>query len=218
MSWTPEGRIDGQMPTLVCDGGAESDARETSERSGVVLVADDDVAFAEAVELWLSREWEVVLATDGHETVEKYGPHVDVVLLDRRMPTMSGDEALPKLRAQEGEARIAMMTAVDPDWDIVEMDFDMYLTKPLNQDELLGAVEKLFARAQYAREVQALFSLSSKIGTLQSRYSADELEADQRYQRLEDELDRLHGQSRSQLTGLDGDEFKELMQIVDETP
>lgn len=199
----------------VCDGGTNTESR--SSRHGVVLVVDDDEEFAKTMELWLEDEWEVVRAVDGEEAVEKFGPHVDVVLLDRRMPTMSGDEALQEIREQEGDARIAMVTAVDPDWDIVEMDFDTYVTKPVGEDDVTETVRTLFSRAQYAREIQALFALGSKLGLLRSRYPPDELDGDERYQRLEEEFDRLHQQSRSKLAALDENEFVEILQLVEET-
>lgn len=202
---------------LVSDGGADTGSGPSQVDNGVVLVVDDDEEFAETVKLWLEREWNVILASDGDEAVEQYGPHVDVVLLDRRMPTMPGDEALRKIREQEGDARIAMVTAVDPRWDIVEMDFDTYLTKPVGEDEITDTVHELFSRAQYAREIQSLFALSSKIGMLQSQYPSEELDGDDRYQRLEDEFDRVHQQSQTKLADLDGDEFEEILQLVEET-
>jgi len=201
------------------DGGSTDEAESPSgDSDGVVLVVDDDEEFAETVALYLDTTWDVRLAHDGDEAVEAFGPHVDVVLLDRRMPTMSGDEALPELREQDGEARIAMMTAVDPDLDIADMDFDMYLTKPIGRDELLGAVDDLQSRTTYARELQALFSLSSKLGVLNARYSMDELEDDERYQRLQTEFARLHEQSHDELRSLNPKEFEELLQVIDESP
>jgi len=201
---------------LLCDGGADTGARSPQTSDGVVLVVDDDKEFAETVKLWLERDWEVILAFDGDEVLEKYGPHVDVVLLDRRMPTMSGDEALEKLREQEGDARIAMVTAVDPGWDIVEMDFDTYVSKPVGEDEIRETVRTLFSRAQYAREIQALFALSSKLAMLESRDTAEELDDDERYHRMEDELDRLRHQSQDKLAELEGEEFEEVLQIIED--
>lgn len=205
---------DGRSGPGLPDGGTAGDGHGSGDGGGIVLVADDDEDLAETVEIWLTEQWDVSLAHDGDEALETYGPHVDVVLLDRRMPTMSGDEVLPKLREREGEARVAMMTAVDPDWDVVEMPFDMYLTKPLGRAELVDAVEQLFARTQHAREVQALFALSSKLGALQTRYADPVLESDERYQRLQDEFERLHRQSRVHLADLDPEEFRRLVQIV----
>ncbi|MFC7199685.1 response regulator [Halospeciosus flavus] len=196
------------------DGGGGS--AETTTDGGHVLVVDDDEAFANTVKLWLEAAWDVTLAHDGDEAVEQYGPHIDVVLLDRRMPTMAGDEALPKIREQEGDACIAMMTAVDPEWDIVEMDFDMYLTKPLDREDLIDAVEELFTWTRYARETRALFKLSSKIGTLEKRYSEEELQGDERYEKLIAERERIQQTAREEMNELSPQELKEFMQLIDD--
>jgi CheY-like chemotaxis protein len=202
-------------PRTASDGG---EPEEAGSKDGVVLVVDDDVDFAETAQFCLRDEWDVRLAHDGREAIERYGPHVDVVLLDRRMPVMAGDEALERLRDMEGSARIAMMTAVNADWDVVEMDFDMYLTKPLGQSDLREAVEELFSRAQYAREMRALFSLSSKLALLRSRYPEEQLEDDHRYRRLEDEFERLQRETRAEVGSLDDDEFREMLQVVEDAP
>lgn len=196
------------------DGGAVTGADDAEASGRVVLVVDDETQFAESVALWLEPVWDVIVANDGDEAVEKFGPHVDVVLLDRRMPSMSGDEALERIREQDGDARIAMMTAVTPDWDIVDMDFDCYLEKPVSREEVVETADELFARTEYARELQALFSLASKIGLLRSRYPESELREDERFQRLEAELQRVQEQSESMLADVDGEEFAELLQVV----
>lgn len=206
--------------TSVSDGGFDGtlngDGASADDTGGTILIVDDDEAFAETVELWLADEWDTILAHDGDEAAEKFGPHVDVVLLDRRMPTVAGDEALKRIREQEGAARIAMMTAVDPDWDIVDMDFDMYLEKPLGRDDVFAAVDQLFTRAKYARELQALFSLSTKLGMLRASYDEEELEEDERFQELQAEFDRLHEKSQDRLGELNSDDFRELMQLIGE--
>ncbi|MFB6073351.1 MAG: response regulator [Halobacterium sp.] len=202
------------------DGGAAADASnpEPGDSEGVVLVVDDDEEFAETVRLWFEPEWTTILAHDGDEAVDAYGPHVDVVLLDRRMPSMSGGEALERIREQDGDARVAILTAVGPDWDIVDMDFDMYLEKPLTREDVVDAVEELSERATYVREVQALYSLSTKLALLQDRFAADDLRDDDRYQRLLEEFDRLYEQTADRIEELDDTRFRELMQVVDEAP
>ncbi|WP_430503475.1 response regulator [Haloparvum sp. PAK95] len=203
-------RGSGQSP----DGGTVTGADDAESSGRVVLVVDDEAQFAESVALWLEPGWDVIVANDGDEAVEKFGPHVDVVLLDRRMPSMSGDEALERIRAQDGDARVAMMTAVTPDWDIVDMDFDCYLEKPVSREEVVETADELVARTEYARELQALFSLASKIGLLRSRYPESELREDERFQRLEAEFQRVQEQSESMLADVDGEQFAELLQVV----
>jgi len=56
---------------------------------------------------------------------------VDAVLLDRRMPDVHGDEVLARLREEGCDCPVIMTTAVDPGMDILEMDFEDYLCKPV---------------------------------------------------------------------------------------
>ncbi|WP_382217571.1 response regulator transcription factor [Halospeciosus flavus] len=175
---------------------------------GVVMVVDDE-ELTETVQLWLEPHWDVVLAHDGDEAVEEYGPHVDVVLLDRRMPTVSGSTALQRIRSQDGEARVAMMTAVEPDFDIADMEFDMYVRKPVSQNELVESVTELLRRTLYIREVRALFSLGAKLGALQEQYPADDLTEDERYQSLRGEFERLESKAADRLEHLDTDDLEE---------
>lgn len=181
-----------------------------------VLVVDDEEPFARTVALWLDEYWTTTVATDGEEAVRRYGPEIDAVLLDRRMPKLSGDEALDQIRAQDGSARIAMMTAVEPDLDIVELDFDMYIEKPVDRQEIVDATRTLLERAEYTQEIQTLYGLSSKISRLRSMYSDETLADDDRFQRLLDERRRVRENARGQLDDIDDEEFRELLQIVDD--
>ncbi|MFB6198094.1 MAG: response regulator [Halobacteriaceae archaeon] len=198
------------------DGRDQPPGRGEGATNGTVLIADDDQDLVETIKIWFEDEWTVLEANDGVEAIKTYGPHVDVVLLDRRMPTKSGAEVLREIRERDGRARIAMLTAVSPEWDIIDMEFDMYLEKPIDQGELREAIETLMSRTTYAREIRALFRLSSKLGILQSRYPAQKLNSDERYLRLKAEFERLHRQSQDQLRDLSQSEFQELLQVIEE--
>jgi DNA-binding response OmpR family regulator len=113
-----------------------------------------------------AEEYEVRTATGGPEALDLVDEEVDVALLDRRMPRMSGDELLDKLRERGIEAKVAMLTAVDPDVDIVDMPFDDYRTKPVAAAELRGLVRTLLLRASYDERCQEFFQLASKKAAL----------------------------------------------------
>lgn len=183
---------------------------------GTVMVVDDEEPFARTVALWLDEYWTTIVATDGEEAVRQYGPNVDAVLLDRRMPRLSGDEALEEIRAQDGSARVAMMTALEPDLDIVDLDFDMYLEKPVDRQEVVDSTRTLLERAEYTQELQALYALSSKIAELRAKYPEEALADDERFQRLLDERRRVREKAESQLDDLDEEEFIELLQVVED--
>ncbi len=85
--------------------------------------------------------YDVRRAYEGHEALELLDGEVNIVLLDRRMPGLSGDEVLSELRRRELHSRVVMVTAVKPDFDIIDMGFDDYLVKPVSKDDLFTTVQ-----------------------------------------------------------------------------
>jgi DNA-binding response OmpR family regulator len=151
---------------------------------GTVLVVDDEPQLAELYSMQLAEEYEVRTATGGPEALDLVDEEVDVALLDRRMPRMSGDELLDKLRERGIEAKVAMLTAVDPDVDIVDMPFDDYRTKPVAAAELRGLVRTLLLRASYDERSQEFFQLASKKAALETAGKEDTEEYRQLSERM----------------------------------
>lgn len=139
-----------------------------TDRSDVdVLVVDDEDDLAEIYADMLSVEYDTRVATSGEEALEKADESVDVALLDRRMPGMHGDAVLGELRREGLDCQVAMLTAVEPDCDIVELPFDDYKLKPVSGDELLGLVATLVERATFDELSQKYFRLVSKKAALE---------------------------------------------------
>ncbi len=173
-----------------------------SEKPGddpvTVLAVDDEPDLAELYRVYLETAYDVRIATGGEAALEAMDESVDVVLLDRRMPDMSGHEVLSAFRKQGYDARVAMLTAVEPDVDIVEMPFDDYKTKPVTKDDLLGLVEVLCHRATFDERSQEFFALASKKAALESAGNAGTEEYEELLDRMEqvragveETLDRL---------------------------
>jgi DNA-binding response OmpR family regulator len=95
-----------------------------SEESAVVLVVDDEPDVADSYAAFLRDRYDVRTAYGGEPALAALDEDIDVVLLDRRMPDMFGDEVLESIRGRGFECRVAMITAVDPDVDIIDMEFD----------------------------------------------------------------------------------------------
>ncbi len=140
----------------------------TGKDDARVLIVDDEDELADLYTTFLKPEYDVVTATSGAEAIETVDSSIDVVLLDRRMPKMSGDEVLAKLTERGIDLQIAMLTAVEPERDIVELPFDEYKTKPITRDELLALVRVLLERATYDKHSQEFFSLAVKKATLEA--------------------------------------------------
>jgi len=179
-----------------------------ADDSGVptILIVDDDADLADTYSVWLSREFDVETAYGGVQAREQLHDGLDLVLLDRRMPGVPGDRVLADIRDRGIDCQVAMLTAVEPDTDIIEHPFDEYLVKPVTQSELRETVDELLLRQGFDADTQDYFALESKAETLDAREEknlrdpgvAADLEADaerrreaERMQAMRERLDRL---------------------------
>jgi DNA-binding response OmpR family regulator len=179
--------------------------RADSNDSPVVLIADDEAELAQLYAHWLADSYEVLVATSGEEAVELASDDVDVALLDRRMPTMTGDEVLSALRERGIDCRVAMITAVEPDVDIVDMPFDDYMVKPITREQLQSVVEVLLSRLTFDDRTQEFFALASKKATLESAQKDTD---DAEYDRLTDRMDELREELDQTLTEFSDEAFE----------
>jgi DNA-binding response OmpR family regulator len=117
-----------------------------------VLVVEDERDLADAVVRGLSRSgFAVDLAPDGAQALEKtWVSDYDVIVLDRDLPEVHGDEVCRRLAGEGSLSRILMLTAAGTVGDRVEglgLGADDYLPKPFAFDELVARVHALGRRA-----------------------------------------------------------------------
>lgn len=158
---------------------------------GTVLIVDDEPSIADGHAARLDGQYTVETAYDGTSALGKLDDSVDVVLLDRRMPDLSGDEVLETIRERRLPCRVAMVTAVEPSFDVVDMGFDGYLEKPVDREALLETVETLQRRVSYDTKLQEFFSLASRAALLQMEYDPEELASHEEFQRLDERIEDL---------------------------
>jgi DNA-binding response OmpR family regulator len=120
-----------------------------------VLVIEDDRELAEAVATGLRRaQIAVDVALDGKSgLVKALVVSYDVIVLDRDLPGLHGDEVCKCLVAKGSRSRVLMLTAAATIGDRVDglgLGADDYLAKPFAFAELLARVQALFRRAQPA--------------------------------------------------------------------
>lgn len=127
-----------------------------------VLIVEDEAPLADLYAEYLDDSCSVRIAPDGREALDRIDESIDVVLLDRRMPDMDGDEVVARLRERGFETPVAMVTAVDPDFDIVELQIDEYLTKPIDRDTLQRTVSILANRSRFETHSREFFQLAAK--------------------------------------------------------
>jgi adenylate cyclase len=132
-------------------------------KSPRILVVDDTAVNTKLLaDLLTAKGYIVATAASGPEaleTIDRGAP--DLVLLDVMMPGMSGYEVCRKLRENPATALlpVVMVTALDPAQERVkgiEAGADDFLSKPINQPELLARVRSLLRIKQLHDELNAL--------------------------------------------------------------
>ncbi|WP_224269447.1 response regulator transcription factor [Haloprofundus salinisoli] len=186
-----------------------------TDQRPLVLVVEDEVDLANLYAAWLDDEYRVRTAYGGREALSELDDEVDVVLLDRRMPGLSGDEVLDAVRERGIDCRVAMVTAVEPDFDIVEMGFDDYLIKPVTRESLLGTVSSLLRRSEYDDGVRELFALASKKAVLEAEKDDSTLTETPEYQQLDAQLSEKQAELDEQLRAGDHDSFVGMYRDID---
>jgi DNA-binding response OmpR family regulator len=192
--------------------GNGSDARVGSDEAvserPIVAVVDDEPELADLFAEWLDGSYRVRTAYGGAAALDAIDDEVDVALVDRLMPAVSGDDVVAALADRGWNGQVAMVTAVEPDFDIVELGFDDYLVKPVRRGTLESAVERLLERSRYEERVRELFALATKRATLEARKSEAELTDSREYRRLIRTIDELRREVDAAAAGLDNREFE----------
>lgn len=178
----------------------------SEDTTASVVVVDDEEDVADLYATWLGDTHDVVTAYDGEDALEAIDEDVDVLFLDRQMPGTTGDEVLDRIDDGDVDCRVVMVTAVDPDFDIVSMPFDDYLTKPVTRTDLETSVSEMLRRERYDDQLQEYFSMASKKATLETRKNRAELERSQDYVEISKRVEELATKASETATDVDDPE------------
>jgi len=173
-----------------------------------VLVVDDEPDVADTYAAQLQDEFIISTAYSGQEALDRIDASVDVVLLDRRMQRISGDEVLERIRERDLNCRVAMVTAVDPDFDIIDMPFDDYVIKPVSRDDLFETIDRLLTSSEYEETLRRYYALTAKHATLLSNKPESELAESEEFQNLTEEMNELQDDLKETVAGFDEDDFE----------
>jgi DNA-binding response OmpR family regulator len=130
---------------LICGG------QRGEERPVRVLIVEDEAELAEAIAGVLRREGMAVdVALDGDEALARTSVNAyDVVVLDRDLPGVHGDDVCRTLTAEGSESRVLMLTAAGSIEERVEglgLGAEDYLPKPFALAELIARIRVLGRR------------------------------------------------------------------------
>jgi len=121
-----------------------------------ILVAEDHLVARVGVSTIVNLQTDmsvVAEASNGQQAVDMYRQHLpDVVLLDMRMPVMTGVEAAQAIRREYPHARMIALTTYGGDEDIrraLAAGVQAYLTKDVLHDELIKAIRAVHSGHTY---------------------------------------------------------------------
>lgn len=117
-----------------------------------LLIVDDHPTFREGLAALLEREADmsvVALTGDGREAVKLFrSKRPDIVLMDLRLPGLSGVEAIMALRAEHPDCRVIVVTTYDADEDIyraMQSGARSFLLKDMSREEILETIRSVHA-------------------------------------------------------------------------
>jgi two-component system response regulator AtoC len=126
-----------------------------------LLIVDDEEVLTKYLKMGLEDEgYEVAVVRSGEEALEAFSAlNPDLVLLDIRLPGMDGIEALSRLRGQDEDLPVILITAHGDTRSAVQamkLGATDYLTKPFEMDELSLLIRQALEARALRREVEVL--------------------------------------------------------------
>ena len=131
-----------------------------------ILVVDDEQLIRWSLSERLKQEgYAVVEAGTAKEALAAAGPHLDLVLLDFRLPDSDGLRVLKQIKASDPDIPVILLTAfssIETAVEAMKQGAYHYANKPFNLDELVLVVQKALETTALRREVRALRASQSE--------------------------------------------------------
>lgn len=159
--------------------------------TATVLVAAEAGALADHAERALAEDHALRRAENGGQTLSKLDDSVDVLLLHRGVPGISGDQALDEIDARGLDCRVALVSAAAPEFDVVAAGFDDVLTAPVDTADLRSTVDRLLALNTYEQKYQELSSKIVKRNIMEVERTEAELTDSERFAELQARIEEL---------------------------
>jgi two-component system response regulator AtoC len=140
-----------------------------------ILVVDDEQLIRWSLSERLTSEgYDIVEAGLARDALQKFGPDIDLVLLDFRLPDADGLSVLKKMKTAQPDVPVILLTAfssVETAVEAMKQGAYHYANKPFNLDEIALVVQKALETTALRREVKSLrasrsepFSVSRIVG------------------------------------------------------
>lgn len=126
-----------------------------SFENSVILVVEDDYDIGDILEKYIKNEnMQVIRAMDGQQALELLKTnHIDLILLDIKLPKLSGWDVLQIIR-QKSHLPVIMLTALDDQVNKImglKMGADDFIIKPFNPNEVIARIQAVLRRSIFQK-------------------------------------------------------------------
>ena len=133
----------------------------------LLIVEDEEAIRAGLMDVFVYHGYDVDFAADGPAGLEKsLSGRFDLILLDVMLPGMDGFEICNRIRAQDRDQPVIMLTAKGTDEDIIHglsLGADDYVAKPFSVAQLVLRVQAVLRRSRIAAELESTLRLGEDI-------------------------------------------------------
>jgi len=125
-----------------------------------ILVVDDEPGARQSLEVILEDDYQVLTAQSGEEALEIFQKEcVDLILLDVHMPEMDGLEVLRRIKEQDEEIDVIMVSALNlarKAVDAIKLGAYDYITKPYEPEDILSTVNRVVSKQRLHKQLNFL--------------------------------------------------------------
>lgn len=167
--------------------------RRFDNKRTTVLIVEDDENQSRMYGRWMEKFAEVREAKN-IEKAESQLDGVDIVFVDRILEGSDrGEELLEKLDSNADQVYKVVLTVLTADFNIIRMDIDDYLVKPVSRKDMIAAIDRSVENRMKTNAERNLQALLLKKDLLMQEYTIKELEENEEFNQLTQQIDELSG-------------------------
>jgi two-component system response regulator RegX3 len=133
----------------------------------LLIVEDEEAIRAGLIDVFVYHGYDVDFAADGPGGLDKaLSGRFDLILLDVMLPGMDGFEICNRIRSQDRDQPVIMLTAKGTDEDIIQglsLGADDYVAKPFSVAQLVLRVQAVLRRSRIGAELDATLKLGEDV-------------------------------------------------------
>jgi len=146
--------------------------------SKLVFIVDDEQSISKLLSFWVKDKWgyEVELFANGESMLKKLSSKPDLILLDIMLPGLDGIETLKRIKQQDEQMPVIMLSAqgrIDVAVDSIKYGAYDYFSKPIDQQKLELSVKNAIRNYDLVKEIQNLKDNVKKEYSFDNIISAD---------------------------------------------